>query len=66
MAATIPFAVGGAAIGNWAGPALALVGLGTAPAWAVPVAVVGGVVGVGGLVAAAVKYTKSRKEDGEG
>ncbi|NHA14609.1 hypothetical protein [Thioalkalivibrio sp. XN279] len=48
MPGTIPFAVGGAAIGSWAGPALAVFGIGTAPAWAVPLAIAGGVVAVGG------------------
>jgi hypothetical protein len=56
MAATVPFAAAGAAIGSWAGPALAVVGIGTAPAWAVPVAIAGGVVTVGGLMAAAYKF----------
>ena len=56
MAATVPFAAAGAAIGGWAGLALALVGIGTAPAWAVPVA-------IGGAVAAAYKFAKSRSKD---
>lgn len=60
MAATVPFAAAGAAIGGWAGPALAVVGIGTAPAWAVPVAIAGGIVAVGGVVAAAYKFAKSR------
>jgi hypothetical protein len=60
IAATAPFAAAGAAIGGWAGPALALVGIGTAPAWAVPVAIGGGVVAIGGVVAAAYKFAKSR------
>ena len=60
MAATVPFAAAGAAIGGWAGPALALVGIGTAPAWAVPVAIAGGVVAVGGVAAAVYKFAKSR------
>lgn len=60
MAATVPFAAAGAAIGGWAGPALAVVGIGTAPAWAVPVAIAGGVVAVGGVVAAVYKFAKSR------
>ena len=63
MAATVPFAAAGAAIGGWAGPALALVGIGTAPAWAVPVAIGGGVVAVGGALAAAYKFAKSRSKD---
>lgn len=61
MAATVPFAAAGAAIGGWAGPALAVVGIGTAPAWAVPVAIAGGVVAVGGVLAAAYKFAKTRK-----
>lgn len=60
IAATVPFAAAGAAIGGWVGPALAVVGLGTAPAWAVPVAIAGGVVAVGGVVAAVYKFAKSR------
>lgn len=64
MAATVPFAAAGAAIGGWAGPALAIVGIGTAPAWAVPVAICGGVVAIGGAVAAAYKFkcAKSREK----
>lgn len=60
MAATVPFAAAGAAIGGWAGPALALVGIGTAPAWAVPVAIGGGVVAIGGAATALYKYAKTR------
>ncbi len=63
MAATVPFSAAGAAIGGWAGPALALVGIGTAPAWAVPVAIGGGVVAIGGAVAAAYKFAKSRSKN---
>ncbi len=62
MAATVPFATAGAAIGGWAGPALALVGIGTAPAWAVPVAIGGGIVAIGGAVTAIYKYAKSRAQ----
>lgn len=62
MAATVPFAAAGTAIGSWAGPALALVGIGTAPAWAVPVAIGGGVIALGGTVAAAYRYGKSRAQ----
>jgi hypothetical protein len=62
MAATVPFAAAGAAIGGWAGPALALVGIGTAPAWAVPVAIGGGVVAIGGAATAIYKYAKSRAQ----
>jgi ribosomal protein S27E len=62
MAATIPFATAGAAIGGWAGPALALVGIGTAPAWAVPVAIGGGLVAVGGAAVAAYKYFSTNDE----
>jgi len=60
MAATVPFAAAGAAVGGWAGPALALVGIGTAPAWAVPVAIGGGVVALGGAAAAIYKFAKHR------
>lgn len=60
MVATVPFAAAGAAIGGWAGPALALVGIGTAPAWAVPVAICGGVVALGGLLTGTYKFAKSR------
>lgn len=48
ISATIPMAAAGAAIGGWAGPALAFFGIGTAPVWAVPVAVAGGVVSTAG------------------
>ena len=65
MAATVPFATAGAAIGGWAGPALALVGIGTAPAWAVPVAIGGGVVAIGGVATAIYKYAKSRAQKGK-
>lgn len=60
MAATVPFAAAGASVGGWAGPALALVGIGTAPAWAVPVAIGGGVVALGGTAVAIYKYAKHR------
>ncbi|MDO9271118.1 MAG: hypothetical protein Q7T96_18585 [Methylobacter sp.] len=60
MVATVPFAAAGTAIGSWAGPALALVGIGTAPAWAVPVAIGGGVIALGGTAAAIYKFAKSR------
>jgi uncharacterized membrane protein YebE (DUF533 family) len=63
MAATVPFATAGAAIGGWAGPALALVGIGTAPAWAIPVAIAGGVVAVGGVAAAVYKFAKIRAKN---
>lgn len=62
MAATVPFAAAGAAFGGWAGPALALVGIGTAPAWAVPVAIGGGVMAIGGAATAIFKYAKSRAQ----
>ena len=48
ISGTIPMAATGAAIGGWAGPALAVFGIGTAPAWAVPLAVAGGVVTLAG------------------
>jgi len=60
MVATVPFAAAGTAIGSWAGPALALAGIGTAPAWAVPVAIGGGVIALGGTAAAVYRYAKSR------
>jgi len=62
IAATVPFAAAGTAIGGWAGPALALLGIGTARAWAVPVAIAGGVITLGGTAAAAFKYGKSRAQ----
>ena len=49
IAGTIPMATAGAAIGGWVGPALAFFGIGTAPVWAVPVAVAGGVVTAAGV-----------------
>jgi hypothetical protein len=61
MAATVPFATAGAAIGGWAGPALAILGIGTAPAWAVPAAIGGGVVAAGGIAVAAYKLVKARE-----
>ena len=48
ISGTIPMAAAGAAIGGWTGPALAAFGIGTAPAWAVPLAVAGGAVTVAG------------------
>lgn len=60
MAATVPFAAAGAAIGGWAGPTLALVGIGTAPAWAVPVAIGGGIVAIGGAATALYRFAKTR------
>ena len=60
MAATVPLATAGAFIGGWAGPALALVGIGTAPAWALPVAIGGGAVAIGGALVAAYKFGRSR------
>ena len=39
---------------------LALVGIGTAPAWAVPVAIGGGVIALSGAAAALYKFGKSR------
>jgi hypothetical protein len=61
MAATVPFATAGAAIGGWAGPALAVFGIGTAPAWAVPAAIGGGLIAAGGLAVVGYKFIKSRK-----
>jgi len=49
----------GASVGAWAGPALALFGIGTAPAWAMPAAVIGGVLAAGGVAVAGYKYLKS-------
>ena len=49
IAGTVPLAAAGAAVGAWAGPALAVFGIGTAPVWAMPVAVIGGVLNAGGL-----------------
>lgn len=64
MAATVPFAAAGttigAAVGSWAGPALAVFGIGTAPAWAVPAVIGGGVLAVGGAAIAGYKYLKLR------
>jgi hypothetical protein len=62
MAATVPFATGGAAIGSLAGPALAAIGIGTAPLWAVPVVVVGAMSTGVGLGIAAYKYAQSKKQ----
>lgn len=60
MAATVPFATAGAAIGGWAGPALAVFGIGTAPAWAVPAAIGGGILAVGGAAAALYSFAKKK------
>lgn len=60
MAATVPFATAGAAIGAWAGPALAVLGIGTAPAWAVPAAIGGGIIATGGIAVAGYKLMKAR------
>jgi hypothetical protein len=60
MAATVPFATAGATIGGWAGSALALFGIGTAPAWAMPVAIVGGVTTVAGIAVAGYKWYNSK------
>ena len=62
IAATVPLATAGAFIGGWAGPALALVGIGTAPAWAIPVAIGGGALAIGGAIAAAYKFGRSRNK----
>lgn len=63
MAATVPFAAAGAAIGGWAGPALALVGIGTAPVWAIPVAIGGGFVAIGGAATLLYKFGKFRAKN---
>lgn len=63
MVATVPFAAAGSAIGasvgGWAGPVLAVFGIGTAPAWAMPAAVIGGVLAAGSAAVAGYKYFKS-------
>jgi uncharacterized membrane protein YebE (DUF533 family) len=65
MAATVPLAVTGSALGTtlggYAGTAAALVGIGTAPAWAVPLAVAGGVAMTGGATVAAYKFYKHKQ-----
>jgi hypothetical protein len=61
VAATVPFAAAGAAIGGWAGPALALVGIGTAPAWALPAAVVGTVLVAGSGAVVLYRWVRSRR-----
>jgi hypothetical protein len=66
MAATVPLAATGAALGTtlggYAGTAAALVGIGTAPAWAVPMAVAGGVAMTGGATVAAYKFYKHKQK----
>jgi hypothetical protein len=66
MAATVPFAATGTALGSalggYAGEVAAIFGIGTAPAWAVPVAIAGGVVMTGGLAVAGYKLYKSSKD----
>ena len=61
MVATVPFTVAGAAIGGWVGPALAVVGIGTAtaPVWAAPLAFGGAVAALGGAVRGVYKFAKS-------
>jgi|GEM_PF-1627155 len=65
MAATIPFATAGTALGTtlggYAGTVAALFGIGTAPVWAVPVAVAGGVAMTGGATVAAYKFYKHKQ-----
>jgi hypothetical protein len=66
--ATIPMAVAGAAIGSWAGPALALVGIGTAPAWWLPVAIGGALAAataVGALIGRRFLTSEHRTEEGQ-
>ena len=68
ISGTIPMAAAGAAIGGWAGPALAFFGIGTAPVWAVPLAVAGGVVTLGGagwLCYQGVQHVVSRWDSSE-
>ncbi len=64
IAGTVPLAAGGAALGSscgaLAGPALAFFGIGTAPVWAVPAAIAGGVFAVGGLAIGVYKFFKSK------
>lgn len=64
MAATAPLAAAGATIGatigGWAGPALAVFGIGTAPVWAVPMAIGGGLLATGGAAIAGYRYIKRR------
>lgn len=64
--ATVPFAAVGSAlgttIGGYAGTAAALVGIGTAPVWAVPVAIVGGVAMTGGATVVAYKFYKHKSK----
>lgn len=64
MVATVPFAAAGAAIGGWVGPALAVVGIGTAtaPVWAAPLAIVGAVAALGSAGRAVYKFGKRRTE----
>ena len=62
ISGTIPLAAAGAAIGGWTGPALAVFGIGTAPAWAMPLAVAGGVgsvVGAGYLCYQGIRHVIS-------
>ena len=50
IAGTIPVAIAGSALGSHLGTAAAFFGIGTAPFWAVPLAVVGGIIAVGSLI----------------
>lgn len=65
MVATVPFATTGAmlgtAVGGYAGEVAAIIGIGTAPAWALPVAIAGSVVMAGGLAVTGYKIYISKK-----
>jgi hypothetical protein len=65
LAATASHATAGAAIGAWAGPALALVGICQRPVLAVPVAIGGGVLATGGLAMGGYKWIKARNQKGD-
>jgi hypothetical protein len=60
ISATSAIGAAGSAIGGSTGLALVLVSVATAPAWAVPVAIMGSVVATLGLALAIFKYAKSR------
>jgi hypothetical protein len=60
ISATSAIGAAGSAIGGSTGLALVLVSIATAPAWAVPVAIMGGIFATLGLAFAILKYAKSR------
>jgi hypothetical protein len=61
MAATVPGAILGASIGGYAGLALALVGIGTAPVWAMPLVIGGACTATVGIALGLMRFLKRRR-----